>query len=346
MSYTIFAIAFILTLTLTVIFIPLIIKIAHKNELFDSIDHRKTHTGNIPRLGGVGFILSMIITYYLICNTTNLECDNFFIFTILIIFSTGLVDDLVTISAIIKLIAQCLAIFILIFFKNYTISHVLIPYTNIYLNFGILKILLTAIWIIGISNAINLLDGMDGQAGGVSFIASIVIGVCALILEEYNIAMLNFILAGSLLGFLFFNFPPAKIFMGDSGSLTIGFILAIQPLMFSSSENKGRIILVVIAVLLVPILDVFSAIIRRTKLKISFFEPDRGHIHHKFQDYTSLSIKKTLIIVYCFVILSGILSFLYITNTGVFTTSGLFINLFIHIGLFLFLHKRKKERSY
>lgn len=344
MSLQHLTIAFILALILSMIFMPLIIKIAHKKELFDSTDHRKTHTGKIPRLGGVGFILSTILTYYAVSYFINLEMNNYVILAICIIFLTGLVDDLITIRPIFKLLSQIISISIIIM-NDYTFSSVLVPYTNFNLTFGMFKYILTILWIIGVSNAMNLLDGMDGQAGGVSFIAAMFIGICAIILGEYDIAMMNFILAGALLAFLIFNLPPAKIFMGDSGSLTIGFILAIQPLMFSTQENKGKMILVAIAVLLVPILDVFSAIIRRTKLKISFFEPDRGHIHHKFLDFTSLNVKRTLFVVYSFVIVSGLLALLYIKYTGFLTTTGLFLNLFIHIWLFLFLHRRKKERS-
>lgn len=345
MSLKYIAITFLLSLIFTIIIIPIIIKIAHKNELFDSIDHRKIHVGNIPRLGGIGFILATVFSYYILCLKLQITVDNYIIFAVCIIFMTGVIDDLITIKPVFKLLSQIIAITIVVYFRDFTLSNILVPYTDFYFNFGIFKYILTVLWIIGISNAINLLDGMDGQAGGVSYIAAMFIGISAMIFKEYTIAIINFSLAGSLFGFLIFNLPPAKIFMGDSGSLTIGFILAIQPLMFSSPESKGKMILVTIAVLLVPILDVFTAIIRRTRLKISFFEPDRGHIHHKFLDYTSLSVKKTLVVVYLFVLMSGILAILYIKYTGILTTTGLFLNLFIHIWLFIFLHKRKKERS-
>lgn len=344
MSIQYIIIGVIIALLLNLILTPIIIKLAHSKELFDFNDHRKTHEGNIPRLGGIGFILSTMLAYYMCSIIYDLDFNNILFFSCIIIFITGIVDDLVELRAHVKLLSQLLAV-ILLSIGDYTLTHVLIPFTDYNLHFGVLKYLFTLIWIIGISNAVNLLDGMDGQAGGVSLISSITMGICALVFGEMNIALICFILSTTLVAFLIFNLPPAKIFMGDSGSLSLGFLLATIPLLFRTPESKGKMILVAVAVLLIPILDVFSAIIRRTKLKVAFFVPDRGHIHHKFIDFTSLSISKTLIVIYSFVAISGLLSVLYIKHTGIWTVIGLFINLFLHIGLFTFLHKRKKERS-
>ncbi|QEN05667.1 undecaprenyl/decaprenyl-phosphate alpha-N-acetylglucosaminyl 1-phosphate transferase [Thiospirochaeta perfilievii] len=341
MNFLYLTLSILLPLVLNLIFTPIIIAVAHKKNLFDVTDHRKTHVGNIPRLGGIGIFLATVISaitmYILIKSSVSIS----FYIAISIIFISGIVDDVKPVRAYVKLLTQIAASLTLIV-GGFTLSHIYIPFIGYNLDFGILKYPITFIWVIGVTNALNLLDGMDGQAGGVSVIASITIGIVALLLGQTNITVICFILAGSLIGFLNYNLPPAKIFMGDSGSLTIGFFLAAAPLLFQDTDVKGRVLLVGIAVLLIPIFDVFSAMIRRTKLKISFFHPDRGHIHHKFIDFTSLGTKQILLVIYSICILSGTLASLFIFNTNILTEIGLVLNLIIHLILFGFLHRRKK----
>ena len=331
----------ILPLVLNLIFTPIIISIAHKNKLFDATDHRKTHVGNIPRLGGIGFFTALMISAIIMQILTKSSVSIAFYISISLIFISGIVDDLKPVRALVKLLAQIVASIILII-GGHTLSHIFIPFTAINFELGFIQYPITFLWVIGVTNALNLLDGMDGQAGGVSAIGSITLGVAALILGQLNIAILCFLLAGAVIGFLNYNFPPAKIFMGDGGSLTVGFFLAAIPLLFQSPDDKGKMILVGIAVMLIPILDVFAAIIRRTKKKISFFEPDRGHIHHKFIDFTSLNTRQILGVIYSICILSGTLATLFILKTNVLTQIGLIINLIIHTILFTFLHRRKE----
>ncbi|MBN2618543.1 MAG: undecaprenyl/decaprenyl-phosphate alpha-N-acetylglucosaminyl 1-phosphate transferase [Spirochaetales bacterium] len=344
MSIIYFTLSIILPLVLNLIFTPIIIGYAHKNSIFDATDHRKTHVGNIPRLGGIGFFLSSAISLVIITRITkSYSLFPFYIATTMI-FISGLRDDFKPIPAKVKLIVQILAATILIL-KGYTLSHIYIPFFNINLSLGYLKYPITYIWVIGVTNAINLLDGMDGQAGGVSALASLTMGIVGLITGHIEIATICFILTGALIGFLRFNLPPAKIFMGDCGSLTIGFFLSAIPLLFTESDLKGKVILVAIAVLLIPILDVFAAMIRRSRKKISFFAPDRGHIHHKFIDFTSLNTKQILLVIYSICIASGVMAIVFVVKTNIFTVSLLFINLILHALLFLFLHQRKIERS-
>ena len=333
--------SFIIPLFFSLIFIPIIINIAHKKELFDATDHRKTHLGNIPRLGGIGFISAYIVSIIILNIILKDSLSYYFYLSILVIFISGVIDDINPVRAIVKLIAQILASILLIM-GGHTLSHIFIPFIEYNLYLGYFQYPITFFWIIGVTNSLNLLDGMDGQAGGVSLIGSLTIGIVSLILGQPLIAVTSFLISGALIGFLKFNLPPAKIFMGDGGSLTIGFILSSFPLLFTQPEHKGKVILVSVAVLLIPMLDVFAAIIRRTKLRISFFKPDRGHIHHKFQDFTNLNTKQTLIVIYSICILSGIFSTIFIFNTNKLTQIGLFINLIIHSFLFAFLHRRKE----
>lgn len=335
--------SFILPLIINMILTPIIISYAHKKELFDATDHRKTHVGNIPRLGGICIFIALIFSVIIIYFITREFVSLYFILTMTIIFISGAMDDIKPVNAKVKLIAQIVAAIIFTFLGGHTLSHVYIPYTNITLSLGIFMYPITIIWIVGITNAMNLLDGMDGQAGGVSAIACLTLGIISIILGHNNIALTCFILTGALVAFLFFNLPPAKIFMGDGGSLILGFFLSAIPLLYETPETKGKIILVAIAVLLIPMLDVFAAIIRRKQNNISFLDPDRGHIHHKFIDFTSLNTKEILIVIYSFCTLSGIIATLFILNTNIITNSGLIINLIIHIFLFNFLHQRKER---
>lgn len=342
MNITNILLSFILPLLINMILTPLIISYAHKKELFDATDHRKTHVGNIPRLGGIGIFTALILSALTIFILTKELASLHFFVAITIIFASGIVDDIKPVRAKVKLLAQIAAALVLTM-GDYTLSHVYIPFTEITLSLSLLKYPVTLIWIIGFTNAINLLDGMDGQAGGVSAIASLTLGIVSVVLGYNNIAITCFILTGALTAFLTFNLPPAKIFMGDSGSLTLGFFLSAIPLLFKTPETKGKVILVAVAVLLIPMLDVFAAMIRRKRKNISFFDPDRGHIHHKFIDFTSLNTKQILIVIYSFCILSGTLATLFIIETNTLTNTGLILNLIIHSILFNFLHQRKEK---
>lgn len=342
MNITTILLSIILPLLINIILTPVIISLAHRYSLYDATDHRKTHVGNIPRLGGLGIFISFIISNIVLYLLTTEGGNIHFFVAITIIFISGVVDDFKTVKARIKLLAQIAAALTLLS-GNYTLSHLYIPFTDVIISFGYLQYPITLLWVIGVTNALNLLDGMDGQAGGVSVIASLTFAIVSVILGYTNIAITCFILTGAIVAFLTFNLPPAKIFMGDSGSLTLGFFLSAIPLLYKTPDAKGKVILVALGVLLIPVLDVFAAMIRRKRKNISFFVPDRGHIHHKFIDFTSLNTKQILMVIYSICILSGILSTVFILKTNAMTNFGLIINVIIHCLLFNFLHQRKEH---
>lgn len=329
-----------LPLLINLFLTPTIITIAHKRKLFDATDDRKTHKGDIPRLGGVGVFLSIILSYFVIFILIKTDIPVAFYISLSLIFISGLTDDFKPVKPIVKLLTQIVASLILIV-GGISLTHIFIPFINLNLHLGIFSYPLTFLWIIGITNALNLLDGMDGQAGGVSAIGAITIGIVSLLIGYLHIAIICFILSGALIGFLYYNLPPAKIFMGDSGSLTLGFFMASVPLLYTQPTIKGKMILVAIAVLIIPIFDVFAAIIRRKLDNRSFFTPDRGHIHHKFTDFTSLNTRQILGVVYSLCITSGVLATLFIVYTNIYTSLGILLNIVLHIYIFRFLHNRK-----
>lgn len=333
-----------LPLSLNLIITQVILYIAHKNKLYDFTDERKTHAGNIPRLGGIGFFMASMVSTVIIYIILKEHISTAFYIAAILVFTSGVVDDFKPVAPIIKLLTQVTASLALII-GGHVFDYIYIPFLSINLSLGYIGYIITFLWIIGVTNAVNLLDGMDGQAGGVSLFASLTIGIISIIIKNYNIAIMCFILSGALIGFLRYNLPPAKIFMGDSGSLTLGFFLSALPLLYKNNEIKGQMILVSIAVLLIPIFDVFAAMIRRKKRGQSFLEPDRGHIHHKFTDFTSLSTKQILLVVYTLSIISGAIAVLFILFNNLITQGLLFINVIIHISVFSFLHYRKSKKE-
>lgn len=296
--------------------IPLIIKFAHHFKLYDLPDKRKIHTGLIPRLGGSGIFLSFIITIILtylilyIFNSTDLLLQSkprfYALFSgIFLIHIFGLYDDLRNVKAPLKLFFQTLAAAI-VAGGGYLIHSLTIPYLGT-INLGLFAYPVTIIWIVGISNAINLIDGMDGLAGGICAFAALSMGIIALIQGQILIVVLCFALFGSITGFLFYNYPPAKIFMGDSGSLFLGFSLSVFPLMGISKASAFGTLIVPITLLLIPIMDTAGAILRRIRQKRPIHSPDKEHIHHKLLDM-GLSERQILSVIYGISFYLGVVS--------------------------------------
>ena len=156
----------------------------------------------------------------------------------------------------------------------------MVPWGRGLIDLGLLSYPITLIWIIGITNAVNLIDGLDGLAGGISFLASLSFGIFFWVQGSMLSAEICLALAGAVAGFLVFNLPPAKIFMGDSGSLFLGFFLALLPLLGQESDGAEIGLISAATILSVPIFDTFAAMYRRKKAHVSFFTADKGHLHH------------------------------------------------------------------
>jgi UDP-GlcNAc:undecaprenyl-phosphate GlcNAc-1-phosphate transferase len=199
------------------------------------------------------------------------------------------------ISAKAKLLGQLIAAVIVIFFGGIQIDYINIPFGG-ELNFGFLSIPLTIIWIVGITNSINLIDGLDGLAAGVSTIALIALAGMAFIMGDIFVIIMATMLAVSTIGFLFYNFHPAKIFMGDTGSLFLGFMISVLALM--GFKNVAFVSLVIPIIMLgVPISDTFFAIVRRLLNKQPPFSPDKSHLHHCLLN-VGFTHRQTVIIIY------------------------------------------------
>lgn len=347
-------IAIILSFLISVITVPLMIKISNKFNLFDSTGGRKIHTGNISRLGGIGILLGFMTSMILLAITKEFEPIKqniwFCIPAFLIIISMGVIDDIKTLNAKVKFILQIVAtIFVLIGGFRFKFLQI----GSYSLNLGFLGYPLTFVWILGVTNAINLIDGLDGLSGSIGIISAFTISFFAFFKGETEAALLSICLCASILGFLVYNLPlpKAKIFMGDGGSQFLGFILAILPL-FYKGECSYISLPSTAALLLIPIFDTFAAIWRRLREHRKIGSPDKFHIHHKllllgFSKRVSLLI---VIILQCLISMLLVLSVKLDVSASILLVFSIYLmgTLFfsiIHIGKTQALKKLANEEN-
>jgi UDP-GlcNAc:undecaprenyl-phosphate/decaprenyl-phosphate GlcNAc-1-phosphate transferase len=269
----------------SILLTPLIRSMALRFQIVDDPDHdRKIHKVPIPRIGGVPIVASAIGAYCLLF-VVRFSAGEIFrageplafrlLPAIAVVFGIGLVDDIFEVRPVFKLLAQFLAA-VMAWNGGIQLSAVggrELPAAT--------SFLVTTVWIVACSNAINLIDGVDGLATGVSLFAVVTTLIAALIHHNAALAFATIPLAGALLGFLRFNFSPASIFLGDCGSLTLGFLLGCYGVVWSEKSTTLLSMSAPIMVLFVPLLDTGLAIVRRFALRRPIFAADRGHIHHK-----------------------------------------------------------------
>ena len=265
---------------------PLSIKVAHRIGAIDiPKDDRRMHTKAMPRFGGMAIFIGTMATLCIYAG------ENKAIFPVIVggclIYALGVADDLLCLNAKVKFILQML-VAILMYYMGLRIKFIANYFdeTGGHIHFGgVICFIVTVLWIVGITNTINLVDGLDGLAAGVAAIASLSIAYVAYIHGTQNgmmiVCLAMLAVAGSCIGFLPFNFYPAKTFMGDSGSLFLGFMMA--TLSVVGPLKRSTIIAVVVPVLVlgIPIFDTAFAIIRRVINRRPIMEADKGHLHHR-----------------------------------------------------------------
>ncbi|NCU17692.1 glycosyltransferase family 4 protein [Pallidibacillus pasinlerensis] len=314
---------FVLSLLLT----PIVKKFSIKIGAIDKPDERKVHKRIMPRMGGLAIIISFIIGC-LVFIPNPLQ-----IWPILagavIIGITGLLDDMYSLAPRTKLLGQIIAATIPVLF-GVQIDFITLPNGEM-IHFGWLAIPLTILWIVAIINAINLIDGLDGLAAGVSSIAVITISILALTLGHPLTVLMGIILLGSILGFLVFNFYPAKIFMGDTGSLFLGYMISVLSVIGLTKSAAIFSLIIPIIILAVPIMDTTFAIIRRIVQKKPLSAPDKFHLHHCLIRL-GFTHRQSVIIIY---LLSGIFSLAAIlfTRATIWGASILIVLLLILVEL-------------
>lgn len=301
---------FLISLITAFMVTPFIIKLAFKIGATDRPNQRKVHQKIMPRLGGLAIFIGSIAGYF---SSGLYESDlTAIILGACIIIIIGVLDDRFELSAKIKFIGQ-LAVASIIAYSGLLIDFINIPgYGTV--DFGIWAYPITIFWIVAITNAINLIDGLDGLANGISIIAILSIAILAAINGNALILSLSLIILGSCIGFLYYNFHPAKIFMGDTGALFLGYCIAILSLlgMYKSVALFSFIIPVII--LGVPVFDTTFAIIRRLVNKMPISAPDKGHLHHRLLSL-GLSHRNTVLSIYGISILFGMVAIIFSRTT-------------------------------
>jgi UDP-GlcNAc:undecaprenyl-phosphate/decaprenyl-phosphate GlcNAc-1-phosphate transferase len=342
---------------------PSLIKVAILKRLFDAPgDTRKLHTRMIPTIGGIMIFAGTVFSYSLWFPTQKAHDEiilyramndyKFILSTLLVMFFVGVKDDIIGTAPVKKLVAHVLVGMVLVLMADIRIVSMhgifgvdVLPYWA--------SVFLSLFTYIVVVNAFNLIDGIDGLAGGVGFIAASAFAVWFALADDYAMAALAVALSGSLLAFLFFNFSPAKIFMGDSGSLTIGLIisiLAIKLISYDVSSIHNHFILNIskpvfaMSVLVYPLIDTLRIFIYRAVQGVSPFSADRNHLHHRLIDI-GCSHKKAVLIIYGFNIFMIALT---ISLSMIYTNANYSLIIVAATALFIaqipFFIKKKKNR--
>jgi len=268
-------------------------------------DARRMHKKPMPRIGGLAIFAGFLVATLVFCEPSSQLFAIWIGGGILVVL--GILDDIFRLPALIKLIVQLCVAGIAVSF-GILIEHITL--FGAHIEFGYFAIPITMLWIVGLSNAINLIDGLDGLSCGVSAITSISIFMVMLITGDYTAALITAILTGSCLGFLPYNKNPAKIFMGDTGALFLGYTLSIISVQGLFKLHTMLSFLVPVSIFALPIFDTLIAIIRRLLHGQSPFHPDRGHFHHKLVDM-GFSHKEAVKILYAISGLMGLVAATY-----------------------------------
>lgn len=318
--YLNYLLCFLAALAISLFSIPNIIYVAKRKRLLDLPDNeRKLHKRIVPNLGGVGIFFSFVIATSLFMKAASFGKWNYITAATLILFITGIKDDLVQISPSKKFIAQLAAAIIIVVIADIRIHSLQ----------GLLGIEEMPVWLsisfsilgcVFVTNAFNLIDGIDGLAGSIGVLISTIFGVLLALEGDTSTAVIAFSLAGAISGFLRYNISPAKIFMGDTGSLIIGFSIAAIGILFINSyhaggpeggfiQSPGGCLVAAIAILFIPVFDTFRVFIMRLSKGRSPFSADRTHLHHYLLDL-GLSHSQTVLTILVANIVIIVVSFL------------------------------------
>lgn len=302
-------IPFIVSVLISLLLTPIVKRLAIKVGAVDiPKDDRRVHKKPMPLMGGLAIYISIIITSLIF-----LPIDKTLISIILggtIIVISGIIDDVKDLSPRMKLLFQIVAAIVLIL-GDVKIDAITNPFTKTskLINLGVFSVPITIFWIVGITNTLNLIDGLDGLAAGVAMISSLSFLAVASKFHYIPVMIMSSIIAGGCLGFLPYNFNPAKIFMGDTGALFLGFMLAALSIEGVMKSVATIAVVVPIIILGIPIFDTTFAIFRRLLNGKSIAEADKGHLHHRLLAM-GYSQKKTVLILYSISAVFGICAML------------------------------------
>src|SRR4051812_8580706 len=301
-------------------------------------EERKQHRGAVPRLGGAPIMLAVSLALLLIFLIDPSQSTKWFpvLLGSLLMYGLGLWDDLRPLGAKFKLLGQVLTA-CLVYWLGLSIHTVSYPGGGWSVDLGAWSFPVTIFWLIAVPNIINLIDGFDGLAGGLGIFLATTLGIVAIYNEQLPVAWYAFSMAGALLGFLVFNFPPAKIFLGDGGAYLIGFTIAALSLTSSNKASVAAVLLVTVVALGVPILDTAFAILRRAFRGFPLFHADSDHIHHKLQRF-GFSKQRILIGMYGLCLVLSLLGLSIVWSQGRTLPVGIGALFLLAIGALRYFH--------
>jgi len=275
---------YVMAFVLTLIFIPPVISMVNRFKLFDRPNARKEHSVPTPTFGGISIFAGMMVALlFWFKFYTHPSIITFFL-SMILLFGVGIMDDLKDLAARYKLVIEVgLASLLAVSGIRITSFGGLFGINELHI---VAQYIVTVVAIVGITNAFNLIDGIDGLAGGLGFMSLVTLGIFLTISKDLNYAMVAFALAGALLGFLYFNFNPAKIFMGDTGSLLLGFVIAVLcvQLMKVNAIHPTPVVpniyVFTLGIVMIPVFDTLRVFGTRIWKGRSPFSADKTHIHH------------------------------------------------------------------
>lgn len=318
-------IAFAISCATSLLVTPILIKIAHQLEFTDQPNNRKIHNQSKPTLGGIA-IFAGALAGFLFLQPFH-EHMNAIIIGACIMLLTGFIDDIFDLKPLYKLFGQTTSAIVVVS-SGLIIEKMTIPFVGT-VSLGGLGIVMTILWIVAASNVINLIDGLDGLAAGVSAIGLTSVLVMAFLDAQIIVIYLTIILIGSCIGFLYHNFYPSKIFMGDTGALFLGYSIAIVSMLGLFKNVAFFSFIVPMIVLAIPIFDTIHAIIRRRMSNKSIAAADKNHLHYELMKM-GYSHRVSVLIIYAFSIFFGLMAIIFNSAT---LLSSFIILLFIILGV-------------
>ena len=337
-----------LAFLITFFAIPVIIQVAKDKKLFDEPDERKVHKNVIPTLGGLGIFAGFIIATLMGVPSAITSELQYFAAATTVIFFLGIKDDILVLSASKKFIGQLIAAGIIIKFGGIQITN-MHGFLGLYEIPHIASIILSLFTIIVITNSFNLIDGVDGLAGSLGLLTTLVFGTYFFYAGQLTYAVMAFALAGSIIGFLIYNYSPAKIFMGDTGSLLLGLVNSILVIKFINVAGNPASNLPIeaapaigFAILMIPLFDTLRVFGLRILDRRSPFSPDRTHVHHFLLD---LGLSHRMVTITCVSVnISFIAIAFFLRNLGTTSVLGiLLLSAFIFIGIIYFSRPKNKN---
>ncbi len=302
---------------------------------------RRVHDHPIPRLGGLAIFIAFLVAVVLFANITKQVRG--ILLGALVVVVLGVIDDITPLPALLKFVVQIGAALIAVYHGVVieVLSNPLVMSATEYLKFGSLAIPITVLWIVAITNSVNLIDGLDGLAVGVSAIASVMMLVISLIVSEHNVAVILAALVGACVGFMPYNINPAKIFMGDTGALLLGFVLATVSIIGLFKFYAVISFAVPFLVLGLPLFDTGFAFFRRLIHGQNPMKPDRGHFHHRLLD-KGFSQKQAVAILYVIAAVLGLAA--VVITTGGEMRAIIFVIAFCILGAIMAAIMRKHKK--